>query len=160
MDPNAIGLIMQGGGALGAYEYGAVTCLLDHGFKPVVVSGVSIGAINSAVIAGARGGDAKARLQELWRRISLSPIPFLPADQQATLSMFGNPGFWRSRLDMHNLFSWTSLCDVSPMPEAARRGRLRPHQSARSRRSYRSHRDVRRNRRQRALLQLPARRCR
>ncbi len=120
MDPKAIGLIMQGGGALGAYEYGAVTCLLDHGFKPVVVSGVSIGAINSAVIAGARGGDAKARLQELWRRISLSPMPFLPADQQATLSMFGNPGFWRSRLDMHNLFSWTSLCDVSPMYDTLR----------------------------------------
>ena len=110
-----IGLIMQGGGALGAYEHGAVCCLLDAGYDPVAVSGVSIGAINTAVIAGARGGDVRGGLQALWDAITLAPVPFWPADQQAAMSLFGNPGFWRSRTDFFSLHTWTSLCDVSPM---------------------------------------------
>src|SRR4051794_15403817 len=65
MKPKPIGLIMQGGGAFGAYEYGAVTCLLQHRFEPTVVSGVSIGAINTAVVAGARNGDIR-----VWARSS------------------------------------------------------------------------------------------
>ncbi len=41
-----IGLVLQGGGALGAYEYGAVTRLVEFRWQPVAVTGVSIGAIN------------------------------------------------------------------------------------------------------------------
>jgi NTE family protein len=39
-----IGLVLQGGGALGAYEYGAVTRLVEFRWQPVAVTGVSIGA--------------------------------------------------------------------------------------------------------------------
>jgi NTE family protein len=39
-----MGLVLQGGGALGAYEYGAVTRLVERGWQPVAVTGVSIGA--------------------------------------------------------------------------------------------------------------------
>ena len=40
-----MGLVLQGGGALGAYEYGAVTRLVELGWHPVAVTGVSIGAL-------------------------------------------------------------------------------------------------------------------
>src|SRR4051812_956093 len=49
------GLVLQGGGALGAFEYGALRRLYEEpGFSPDVVSGVSIGAINAACLVGAK----------------------------------------------------------------------------------------------------------
>ncbi len=112
-----MGLILQGGGALGAYEYGAVQRLIELGWEPVAVSGVSIGAITAAAVAGARGGDIGASLKRLWDVITLARVPFWPAERQAAFSMFGNPGFWKSRDDYFNIHQWTSLCDVSPMRE-------------------------------------------
>ena len=110
-----MGLVLQGGGALGAYEYGAVTRLVELGWEPTAVTGVSIGAITAAAIAGARDGDICASLKRLWDAITLIPVPFWPPDSQATFSMFGNPRFWRSRTDYFSFPEWTSLCDVSPM---------------------------------------------
>jgi hypothetical protein len=110
-----MGLVLQGGGALGAYEYGAVTRLVELGWQPVAVTGVSIGATTAAAIAGAYDGDICASLKRLWDAITLKQMPFWPAERQATFSMFGNPRFWRSRTDYFNFHQWTSLCDVSPM---------------------------------------------
>jgi len=59
------GLVLQGGGALGAFELGVIECLLDSGIKPDVVSGVSIGAINATVLCGCHN-DPKLSLRELW----------------------------------------------------------------------------------------------
>ena len=112
-----MGLVLQGGGALGAYEYGAVTRLIELGWEPVAVTGVSIGAATAAAIGGARDGDICASLKNLWAAITLSPVPFWPADKQATFSIFGNPNFWQARNDLHNYTNWTSLYDVSPMRE-------------------------------------------
>jgi predicted acylesterase/phospholipase RssA len=50
-------LVLQGGGALGAYEYGAVTHLVELGWHPVAVTAVSIGAATAAAVAGARDGN-------------------------------------------------------------------------------------------------------
>jgi predicted acylesterase/phospholipase RssA len=58
-------LVLQGGGALGAYEYGAVCRLVELGWEPVAVAGVSIGAATAAAIAGAREGDICASLRHL-----------------------------------------------------------------------------------------------
>ncbi len=110
-----MGLVLQGGGALGAYEYGAVTRLVELGWEPVAVTGVSIGAATAAAIAGAREGDICASLKHLWEAITLSPLPLWPADRQAAFSIFGNPGFWQNRHDLYNYTKWTSMCDVSPM---------------------------------------------
>jgi NTE family protein len=110
-----MGLILQGGGALGAYEYGAVQRLIELGWEPVAISGVSIGAITAAAVAGARDGDIGASLKRLWDIITLAQVPFWPAERQAAFSMFGNPGFWHTRSDYFNLHQWTHLCDVSPM---------------------------------------------
>src|SRR5829696_9010691 len=69
--PIEVGLVLQGGGALGAYEWGAVTALLElmdeaetAGREVALkgVTGVSIGAINAACIVGSHG-RADARLQ-------------------------------------------------------------------------------------------------
>ena len=65
-------LVLQGGGALGAYEYGVVTKLVDMGWTPVAVTGVSIGAVNAAAVAGARNGDIKASLDAVWSAITPS----------------------------------------------------------------------------------------
>ena len=45
-------LVLQGGGALGAYQAGAYEALCDAGYMPTWLAGISIGAINSAIIAG------------------------------------------------------------------------------------------------------------
>ena len=47
-----MGLVLQGGGALGAYEYGAVTRLVELGWRPVAVTGVSIGAATRGCYCG------------------------------------------------------------------------------------------------------------
>jgi NTE family protein len=110
-----MGLVLQGGGALGAYEYGAVTRLVEYGWEPVAITGVSIGAATAAAIAGARGGDIRASLRNLWDEITLKPLPYWPPEMQATFSLFGNPGFWRARHDLHAYPQWTNIYDVSPM---------------------------------------------
>jgi NTE family protein len=110
-----MGLVLQGGGALGAYEYGAVTRLVELGWEPVAITGVSIGAATAAAVAGARGGDIPASLARLWDEITLRPPPYWPRQLQSTMSLFGNPGFWRTRSDLHRYLQWTNLYDVSPM---------------------------------------------
>jgi predicted acylesterase/phospholipase RssA len=108
-------LVLQGGGALGAYEYGVVTKLVEMGWEPVAVTGVSIGAVNAAAISGARNGDIVASLHAVWHDITLGTLPFLPASMQGNLSLLGNPNFWRSRTDYLQMTSWDSLCDTTPM---------------------------------------------
>jgi NTE family protein len=70
-------LVMQGGGALGAYQAGVYEALTENGFAPDWVTGVSIGAVNAAIIAGNRVEDRVARLREFWDRVS-SGLPLLP----------------------------------------------------------------------------------
>ncbi len=110
-----VALVLQGGGALGAYEWGAVSRLVEAGYQPVAVSGVSIGAINAAAIAGARGGDIRESLRKIWQAITLPTLPFVPELFQETLSAFGNRNFYTVRTDYLALASWTAYCDVSPM---------------------------------------------
>src|SRR3954462_14545680 len=93
-----IGLVLQGGGALGAYEWGAVTALLelmDAAETPerqVVlqgVTGVSIGAINAACIVGAQSReDARRRLKALWEDLRLDTPDFLPGQVRRDRAFF------------------------------------------------------------------------
>lgn len=108
-------LVLQGGGALGAFEYGVVTKLVELGWQPVAVSGVSIGAVNAAAIAGAKDGDIVASLHAMWDAITLPTVPWMPAAMQGNLSLMGNPNFWRSRTDFLDIMGWTSLCSTDPM---------------------------------------------
>jgi len=63
-------LVLQGGGALGAYQAGAYDALAEAGHFPSWVAGTSIGAINAAIIAGNRSEQRVQRLLEFWDRVS------------------------------------------------------------------------------------------
>lgn len=63
-------LVLQGGGALGAYQAGVCEQLNTHGFRPSWVAGVSIGAINAAIIAGNPPERRVQRLHEFWDLIT------------------------------------------------------------------------------------------
>ena len=71
-------LVLQGGGALGAYHIGAYQALEEAGFRPDWVSGISIGAINAAILVGNEPDRRLARLEELWHAISRSEGWTLP----------------------------------------------------------------------------------
>ena len=72
-------IVLQGGGALGAYEYGVLKALYESrpGFRPVAVAGISIGAITAAVLGGAAGDPIRA-LDTLWRRKLTVAVPRCP----------------------------------------------------------------------------------
>src|SRR5205823_1187293 len=63
-------LLLQGGGALGAYHIGAYDALHESGMEPEWIAGVSIGAFNACVLAGNAPADRVAKLEGLWDTIS------------------------------------------------------------------------------------------
>lgn len=63
-------LVLQGGGALGAYQAGVFEGLQQRGVSPDWVAGISIGAINAALIAGNRPEDRLERLSTFWNRVT------------------------------------------------------------------------------------------
>jgi NTE family protein len=67
---HTIALVLQGGGALGAYQAGVMEGLSDEGIEPDWVAGVSIGAINGALFAGNAPEHRVARLREFWTTVS------------------------------------------------------------------------------------------
>lgn len=67
-------LVLQGGGALGAYQSGVYHALHEAGVEPDWVIGTSIGAINAALIVGNEPGDRLAALNEFWERMSQRSI--------------------------------------------------------------------------------------
>src|ERR1700751_3575654 len=62
-----IALVLQGGGALGAYQAGVYEALSEAGIQPNWLAGTSIGAINAAIIAGNSAQTRVERLREFWR---------------------------------------------------------------------------------------------
>ncbi len=67
---DGIALVLQGGGALGAYQAGAYAALSETVFQPDWIVGVSIGAINAALIAGNLPEHRVEHLREFWYRVS------------------------------------------------------------------------------------------
>src|ERR1700743_296224 len=65
-----VALVLQGGGALGAYQAGVYQALNEAGLEPDWISGVSIGGINAAIIAGNKVDERLEALTEFWRRIT------------------------------------------------------------------------------------------
>jgi NTE family protein len=77
-------LVLQGGGALGSYQAGVYEGLAEAGIHPNWVAGISIGALNAAVIAGNPAGQRIERLRAFWEFICRQPwapptLPLLPA---------------------------------------------------------------------------------
>ena len=69
-----IALILQGGGALGSYQAGVYQALAEANLHPDWVAGISIGAVNSALIAGNPPERRVDRLREFWETVSESPF--------------------------------------------------------------------------------------
>jgi NTE family protein len=101
--------VFQGGGALGAYQAGVYEGFAEAGIHPDWVAGVSIGAINAALIAGNTVERRLERMQEFWNRVS-SGIPIVPPAafdlwrlafnrlSSTATATFGVPGFFYPRL--------------------------------------------------------------
>src|SRR5258708_16347221 len=70
-------LVLQGGGALGSYQAGAYQALCHQDFMPEWVAGISIGAINAAIVAGNPPETRVARLKEFWE-MATAPVPWRP----------------------------------------------------------------------------------
>ena len=69
--PGQVVLVLQGGGALGAYQVGVYQAMHEAGIEPDWVIGTSIGAVNAALIAGNAASERFARLREFWSRVEL-----------------------------------------------------------------------------------------
>ncbi|MGL4542851.1 MAG: patatin-like phospholipase family protein, partial [Polymorphobacter sp.] len=68
-----VALLLQGGGALGAYQAGVYQALHEARIEPDWVAGISIGAINSAIIAGNAPDTRIAQLRSFWEQVSAAP---------------------------------------------------------------------------------------
>ena len=103
-------LVLQGGGALGAYQAGVYQALHQANIEPDWVIGTSIGAINAGLIAGNVPGQRLAKLQEFWSRITQSSLvaaananPFIAAFAPNAATIAGGvPGFFEP-----NPAAWT-----------------------------------------------------
>ena len=128
-----IALVLQGGGALGAYQAGVFQALSEADIEPDWVTGVSIGAINSAIIAGNSNQWRLKRLRTFWERITERRIwsytpdgdVFRKARNAASSWMTliqGQPGFFSPRhptpwFSFAGAQSATSYYDNAPLRE-------------------------------------------
>ena len=107
-------LLLQGGGALGSYQAGVYQALAEADLHPDWVAGISIGAVNSALIAGNPPERRVERLREFWESVCTSPvgIPYFKdvelkndamhqvVNQMRAMNilMFGAPNFFHPRV--------------------------------------------------------------
>ncbi len=78
--PGQVVLVLQGGGALGAYQVGVYQALHEAGIEPDWVIGTSIGAINGALIAGNKPEHRLERLETFWRHVEQQTLTGGPFD--------------------------------------------------------------------------------
>ena len=109
-------LVLQGGGALGAYELGAARALYkDNHFSPDVIAGVSVGAITAVLLARpAHGLEPLEALEAFWEKVTVPGLMLPPALRQYA-SFFGDPNFFVPRLDYFNWPGWTYFYDTAPL---------------------------------------------
>ncbi len=128
-----IALLLQGGGALGAYQGGVYEALAEAGIHPDWVAGISIGAINSAIIAGNPEKDRVSKLRQFWESItspSWAQVEWFRPDSvtrgimnqlfAGEIMVKGVPGFFLPRLPVpwlqpHGTEGATSYYDTSPL---------------------------------------------
>ena len=118
--PDKVVLVLQGGGALGSYQAGVIEALEDSNIEIDWVAGISIGAINAAIVAGNPPDKRVARLREFWEIVTpdYPLMPQLPGDAirewehigaAIAVSTFGVPGFFSPRLALP---SWATPCSA------------------------------------------------
>ena len=136
-----VALVLQGGGALGSYQAGVYEALSSSQYLPDWVAGISIGAINAAIIAGNAPQKRLERLRAFWDGITTTP-PFFPGlpgggtggvthDHRPLSSLaallFGQPGFFAPRPATDWMLGWmsgtapTSFYDTSALKSTLER---------------------------------------
>ena len=109
----AVALVLQGGGALGAYQCGVYQGLNEAGVRPNWMVGISIGAINAAIIAGNAPADRIEKLRDFWEtvcepagmatwpalaiRSGLSMLPMNPALETWAATMAALASLWHGQ---------------------------------------------------------------
>jgi NTE family protein len=131
-------LVLQGGGALGAYQGGVFQALQEAQLEPDWVAGISIGAINSALIAGNPPERRVARLREFWETVS-SALPGgvlsldridrmfrAPINEASAVHalLFGVPGFFIPRVPPPPLQPEGTMAAISYYDTAPLKGTL------------------------------------
>ena len=130
-------LVLQGGGALGAYQAGVFESLSKVYRDPTWVAGISIGAINAALITGNPASARDARLLEFWNLVSSAlPAPLIVASVHAReglneasagqVMLFGVPGFFKPRFppapfQPRGSLAAISYYDTTPLRETLER---------------------------------------
>src|SRR5215813_2265171 len=113
-----VGVVLQGGGALGAYECGALNALLElmdefeaegRRIALKVVTGVK------SSHSAKSNADARGRLNALWDDLTLETPPFWTHAAQRDLAYFGLPGFYVPRPDFWTAPTWTYVYDTRPL---------------------------------------------
>ncbi|MEQ1865950.1 MAG: patatin-like phospholipase family protein [Micropepsaceae bacterium] len=128
-----VALVLQGGGALGAYQAGVYQALHEADIQPDWISGVSIGAINAALIAGNPIERRMERLTEFWEKITARKVWAFTPDgnvfremRNATAAMMsasmGQPDFFKPRFpgpwfSPQGAVAATSYYDTAPLRE-------------------------------------------
>lgn len=123
--PHQTVLILQGGGALGAFECGTVQALEERQIYPDIVAGVSIGAFNGAIIA-ANPKNATNALKAFWEELAIYSVDVPNDTWRRIISswhsvMLGIPNFFTPRwlsppLNFNDLQQqWTSFYDTAPI---------------------------------------------
>jgi len=127
-----VALVLQGGGALGSYQAGVYEVIASSDYVPDWVAGVSIGAINAAIIAGNAPPERVARLRTFWEKIT-SPSawwptwldgPFAEVERKASAGLAllcGQPGFFTPRAPSDWLASPTSYYDTGALKSTLER---------------------------------------
>ena len=106
--PKEVALVLQGGGALGSYQAGVIEALSAAAIEPDWVAGISIGAVNAAIVAGNPAERRVPRLRAFWDQVTswLPSFPILPDDHvrefvhewsAGFVAMAGVPGFFGPR---------------------------------------------------------------
>src|SRR3954447_16641879 len=128
-------LVLQGGGALGSYQAGAYQALCHFDFEPEWIAGISIGAVNAAIIAGNPREKRVDRLKEFWEMVS-APVPWNPIGtgdrarsyfnetSAALIATFGVPGFFTPRFPPAPLWPQGSAQSLSYYDTAPLRATL------------------------------------
>lgn len=122
-----VALVLQGGGALGSYQAGVYEAIAQSEYPPDWVAGISIGAINAAIIAGNAPHRRVARLREFWESVTCTnmlcaafSIGHTEAEQRFgawRALMLGQPGFFAPHLPFHWMSHRppTSYYDTGPL---------------------------------------------
>ena len=142
---DVVALVLQGGGALGAYQAGVYEGLHEAGIRPNWLAGISIGALNAAIIAGSPESERVQRLREFWETICAFSIEWPAGEGLANALPFafdissvrnamaatralvqGQPGFFKPRFPspLWSPFpgnAATSFYDTAPLQQTLER---------------------------------------